>query len=395
MGMVPNAAGLEASGQTNDDAGSQGHGHGPRGEVHVCRPGAAQRRSSHVKDRSRTVNRKKSVGDREHIDNDADDGYSSVSSGDGEGSLIRANGHTYHGSGEIFLPNDESERARLEIQHSLFGLCLDGKLTFSTLPDPDVLDHPLSILDIGAGTGIWAIEMGERYPTARIRGIDVSTALLPTAVPPNVLFEIADANDPWCTIDGGCEETSLNLDFVHIRNIVGGGVRDLKRLFQQAFDHLRPGGQIEVSEVRNRWFLFEDAELDGDTKDEADGLEACQELVANFAWMAEKVGVDFDPIIGVRALLEEVGFERAVEMSDLVPFAPAGVDERMRHKGAQLALLIEYGLENYALRVFSSCGWKEEDTRDLIRRVLLENKRVGKRTFGKTTFVTARKPTSV
>lgn len=42
------------------------------------------------------------------------------------------------------------------------------------------------------------------------------------------------------------------------------------------------------------------------------------------------------------------------------------------------------GLENYALRVFSSCGWKEEDTRDLIRRVLLENKRVGKRTFGKT-----------
>jgi SAM-dependent methyltransferase len=347
MGMGSNAAGgLDALAQPNNDARSNDQGQGPR-EVaaHACRPGAAQRRSSHVKDRCRVGGRKKSVVDTEqHVDsNDADDGYSSVSSGDGEGNLIRCNGHTYHGSGDIFVPNDESERARLEIQHGLFGLCLDGKLTFTTLPDPDTLDHPLSILDIGAGTGIWATEMGERYPTARIRGIDVSSTLLPTVVPPNVVFEIADANEPWGAIDGGGDESILNLDFVHVRNIVGGGVRDLKRLFHQAFEHLRPGGQIEVSEVRNRWFLFEDSELDGHDKEEADSLEACQELVANFAWMAEKVGVDFDPITSVRALLEEVGFERAVEMSDLVPFAPAGVDERMRHKGAQLALLIEYG----------------------------------------------------
>lgn len=369
--MGPNAAGLDGPepGQPfpSDDAGNQGHG--PR-EVHACRPGAAQRRSSHVADRERyrADGRKKSVGDRDQqqmqtqmqmLDNDGDDGYSSVSSGEGEGSLIRANGHTYHGSGDIFVPNDESERARLEIQHALFRLCLDDRLTFATLPDPDALGHPLSILDVGAGTGIWATEMGERYPTARIRGIDVSTALLPTVVPPNVVFEVADANDPWSVImdDGGSggQGSTLDLDFVHVRNIVGGGVRDLKRLFRQAFEHLRPGGQIEVSEVRNRWFLFEDGELDSDTTQaDTDGLEACQELVANFAWMAEKVGVDFDPIVRVRALLEEVGFERAVEMSDLVPFAPAGVDERMRRKGAQLALLIEYGMSAKLSRPYAA-----------------------------------------
>lgn len=36
------------------------------------------------------------------------------------------------------------------------------------------LANPKRILDIGTGTGIWAIEMAEQYPDAQVIGIDLS-----------------------------------------------------------------------------------------------------------------------------------------------------------------------------------------------------------------------------
>ncbi|KAM0269061.1 hypothetical protein ACHAQH_009826 [Verticillium albo-atrum] len=323
-------------------------------------------------------------------DDDSDDvgDYSSVSTID-DLPPIRAYGHTYHGSGTILTPNDESERARLEIQHGLFQLCLDGALTSARLSTP--ANRALSILDIGAGTGAWAIAMAEQHPTASIRGVDVSAALLPTAVPPNVIFEVSDANEPWGS-------QPLNLDFVHVRNLVGGGVRDFKALYAQAFQHLRPGGQIEVAEVRSRWFDFEDDGLglcqegEGELTMEGAVMPASREFEMCTMEYSERLGIDFDPIPKVSGWLEDVGFEKVIEKSDLVPIRASGVDERMKRKGAQLAQLIDYGLECYALALFGRCGRSESDTRDLMQRIRREQAGLGVRCFGKVTFVTARKP---
>lgn len=35
-------------------------------------------------------------------------------------------------------------------------------------------DKPAKILDLGTGTGIWAIEMGDDYPSTDIIGTDLS-----------------------------------------------------------------------------------------------------------------------------------------------------------------------------------------------------------------------------
>jgi hypothetical protein len=42
------------------------------------------------------------------------------------------------------------------MQHELFKLALDGKLNLAPV------SNPLSVLDIGTGTGIWAVEFGEQ-----------------------------------------------------------------------------------------------------------------------------------------------------------------------------------------------------------------------------------------
>ncbi|KAK1987641.1 methyltransferase [Colletotrichum cereale] len=317
-------------------------------------------------------------------DSDAGSDFSSVSVD--ELPPIRAYGHTYHGSGRLLMPNDESERARLEIQHQLFKLCLENSLTATKLPK----DQPLNILDIGTGTGNWAVEMGEQYPLARIMGIDISAALLPTTVPPNVAFEVEDATDDWA-------RDRDSLDFVHVRNLVGGGVPDWRALFQQAYEHLKPGGQIEFSEVRTRYFDLFDSSSDeptGPTEEEKHhGLTtACREFEVRFAEMAAIAGVDFDPIPKIPAILSDVGFEKVGRWSDLVPIQAVGHEEKMVRKGAQFAQMLEYGLENYSLAVFAKGGWDEKAIRDLLQRVNKESRDTTNELYGKVSFVTAKKP---
>jgi methylase of polypeptide subunit release factors len=77
-------------------------------------------------------------------------------------------GHRYHRKPDALLPNDEAEQDRLGLQHYIFRILLDEGLTHTVLPH----DRSLEIVDIGCGTGIWAIEMRDDFPNASIRGIE-------------------------------------------------------------------------------------------------------------------------------------------------------------------------------------------------------------------------------
>ena len=81
------------------------------------------------------------------------------------------NGRRYHAfkDGNYVLPNDESELDRLDLTHQMVKICMHEKLYLSPIGD-----NPKSILDIGTGTGIWAIEMGDAFPDSKIIGTDLS-----------------------------------------------------------------------------------------------------------------------------------------------------------------------------------------------------------------------------
>jgi ubiquinone/menaquinone biosynthesis C-methylase UbiE len=68
-------------------------------------------------------------------------------------------------------------------------------------------------LDIGTGTGLWAIEFADRWPNASVTGTDLSP-IQPDMVPDNVRFEIADVESDWML-----KENSL--DYVHSRIMIG------------------------------------------------------------------------------------------------------------------------------------------------------------------------------
>lgn len=62
--------------------------------------------------------------------------------------------HAYH-AGSYQFPNDEQEQERLDLLHHVYvHLACEGKLHF-----PPFKPDGARILDMGTGTGMWAIEM--------------------------------------------------------------------------------------------------------------------------------------------------------------------------------------------------------------------------------------------
>lgn len=65
--------------------------------------------------------------------------------------------------------------------HHVLTLLLDGELHRAPISS----DASLNVLDVGTGTGLWAIDFGDKYPSATVLGTDISP-IQPNWVPPNV-----------------------------------------------------------------------------------------------------------------------------------------------------------------------------------------------------------------
>lgn len=103
----------------------------------------------------------------------------------------------------------------------MFFVINDGRLHLAPIDS-----QTQRILDIGFGTGAWAMAMGDRNPQAQIIGIDIS-ASAPSWVPPNVSFEIADVEEELTF--------SASFDFIHCR-YMAGAIRDWPQLIRRAFE---------------------------------------------------------------------------------------------------------------------------------------------------------------
>ncbi|KZS94727.1 S-adenosyl-L-methionine-dependent methyltransferase [Sistotremastrum niveocremeum HHB9708] len=142
------------------------------------------------------------------------------------------------------MPGDLPELDRLDLQHKIVTKVFKGHCPCSDQELDRLLrkkgERQTSILDLGRGSGIWAIEMAERYPESRVVGLDLVDSE-PLELPSNCTFVTGDMMT-------GLTAFQNQFDLVHIRLVLMHMKSDetKKEALEYAVGCLRPGGMIVI-----------------------------------------------------------------------------------------------------------------------------------------------------
>ncbi|KAH7310828.1 S-adenosyl-L-methionine-dependent methyltransferase [Stachybotrys elegans] len=252
-------------------------------------------------------------------------------------------GRTYHserGDANYWGSNDEQQTESMDMNHHVLTLAIGGKLHLAPL-GKDIK----KAVDIGTGTGIWAIDFADEYPGCSVIGTDVSP-IQPSWVPPNLQFQIDDCTQEWTFEDG-------SLDYVHMRYMTGSIV-DWKALFREAFRCCAPGGYMESLES-SPWFKSDDG-----TVTDTSAMGQWGKL---FVEGSKKLGRTFTMVPDglQREGMEEAGFVDIQEFDMKVPVGDWPKDPKLREIGRFARATLEQDVEGYVLYMATMQGWSKEE----------------------------------
>ncbi|TQW09882.1 methyl transferase [Cordyceps javanica] len=137
------------------------------------------------------------------------------------------------------FPIDKEETNRYDIFHKFFLLARHEEAFSYPINKPNP-----RVLDLGTGTGIWAINVAEDYlKNAHIMAVDLNR-IQPALIPRNmqtIQFDLEEAS--W-------EPLLKDCDLIHMRLLLGSIHNNLwAATYRKAFEHTAPGGYIEQVEM--------------------------------------------------------------------------------------------------------------------------------------------------
>lgn len=252
--------------------------------------------------------------------------------------------HAYH-AGAYWGPNDERALDHLELGHHLYLLVLQGELYLAPISK-----HVQDVLDVGTGTGIWAIDFAITHPSAKVIGTDLSP-VQPHLVPSNVQFEIDDCCDTWTY-------SPNSFDFIHVRGLYGC-VADWDGFYKQAFRHLKPGAYIEQAE-----FSVVPKSDDGSTNGT---------IFERWGEVSLEAGDAFGKTLRIvdeaKDRMIAAGFVDVVEHRFKVPIGPWAKDHYLKELGRYNRLYWEEGIQGWSLMLLTNIlKW----TREAVELYLME-----------------------
>jgi len=230
----------------------------------------------------------------------------------------------------------------------MYLLTLDQQLYLAPI------ESPQNILDVGTGTGIWAIvsyhntrmysaclpsqDMADQFPSATVTGTDLSP-IQPEWVPPNCHFEIADVTLEWTF-------PTNHFDFIHIRELFGC-IPNWDFFFQQAYKHTKPGGWVEIVEHSVQ------PVSDDETMGPDHFYHTWGKVVIK---MGQRFGKSFTIWEENAERMRNVGFVDVVEVHYKWPMNGWPKDEKLKNIGRWNQLRLMDGVEGFMLRLLTQVG---------------------------------------
>ncbi|GAE00281.1 methyltransferase, putative [Paecilomyces variotii No. 5] len=257
------------------------------------------------------------------------------------------NGRRYHAyrEGAYLLPNDEQEQDRLDMMHEMILTLMDRKLYLAPIATPSYT------LDLGTGTGLWAIDFADRFPSAEVTGVDLSP-IQPSFVPPNVRFIVDDVEAPWTY--------GHKFDFIHVR-FLALSIKDYKGLLQRCYDYASSGGWVEFQD-----WSFDNISQDGSTK----GTSIEQYYKVGTEAFA-KAGYCVSPGPHLEGWFREIGFEDIHVKKYTIPMGIWPKDRKLKVVGAWNLEEARTGMEASAMAVLTRYDtWTPEEVRILVAKAL-------------------------
>ncbi|MCJ1476927.1 hypothetical protein MMC13_005596 [Lambiella insularis] len=262
-------------------------------------------------------------------------------------------GRRYHAykEGAYIYPNDEKESDRLDIAHKMMDVAMNGKLYFAPLKG-----DPKRVLDLGTGTGIWAMEMGDMHPKSDILGNDLSP-IQPRWVPPNVHFEVDDVEQEWTY--------SEKFDFIHCRTM-GNAIQDWPRLTKQCFNFLKPGAWAEFVDFDLHWVSPDNTLPEG---------TAVLKIRDEFIGATRNAGMEPSPGPLLEGWLKDAGYSNISHQRLPLPVGTWPADKRLKELGAWNYLQCTEGLDAFVMAVFTrTLGYTREEVEVLVAKARKELK---------------------
>ncbi|KAI1347097.1 S-adenosyl-L-methionine-dependent methyltransferase [Xylaria sp. FL0043] len=253
-------------------------------------------------------------------------------------------GRTYHserGNAQSWNPNDAQHDESMDILHHVSTLMQDGKLTMAHIDD-----SIQRVLDVGCGTGIWAIDFADQYPHTEVIGVDISPSQ-PQWIPPNLKFEIDDITQPWTYARN-------SFDYIHMRWLIGA-IPDWYAVFREVFQTLRPGGIFESKESSCV------IQSDDGTVPYGSALDQWGRV---FSEAGRKFGRTFRPLeedLQVKAM-QAAGFVDIKVYNMKTTLGPWAADPKHKEIGQYARLALEQDIEGFILYMWTTVlGWTREE----------------------------------
>jgi len=229
-------------------------------------------------------------------------------------------------------------------------------------------------LDIGTGTGIWAMEMGDQFPNCNILGNDLSP-IQPRWVPPNVHFEVDDVEAHWTY--------AQKFDYIHCRSM-GNAIKNWSRLLKQCYDNLKPGGYLECIEFDATW-----VSPDNSMPEDWVGKKA------NAEWMKANKEAGQEPSPGplLEGWFKGTGFVDVAATRNALPVGTWPADKHLKTIGAWNYLQLSEGLEAFTYAIFTRrLGYSKEEVEVMCAEIKRDLKNPKIHTMYHLHVSTGRKP---